>query len=393
MFEFSGPILTSKSWLNRAQIIRYFNTEMQINDAVYSSDDVINLKKAIDKIDIDNSFDLGLGGTSFRFFCFLISRKSGDYKIKAAKRLLDRPQQEIINILSQLGVRVKMAEDYLHIASKGWQGNVITCAAGDSSQFVSGLLLSSWNLDFDLKVEVKKPISSRDYLDLTLDILTKSGLKFLSDETDSCLSLHIYAKQSPLSIQLAAEPDVSSVFSLAAAAVVNGNIRVENWCENTVQPDRVFLEVFKEMQIPYVVSNGVFYQKRQESWKSLNFNLKNAPDLFPVLSVLCALAEGKSILYGAENLKFKESNRIEKTAELLKMCGYSCGKTNDGLVIFGSKQKNKIQHQIVFDPDHDHRMAMAAGILKLAGYDILIKNSEVVSKSYPDFWKNTGLSV
>jgi 3-phosphoshikimate 1-carboxyvinyltransferase len=118
--------------------------------------------------------------------------------------------------------------------------------------------------------------------------------------------------------------------------------------------------------------------------KSIRLNLKDNPDLFPVMAVLCALAKGESSLRGAAQLNHKESNRITKVSELLRKIKRPHKTYEDGIEIFGVLASEKESFQ--YETDQDHRLAMAAGILKLAGYDIEVINPEVVNKSFPEFW-------
>ena len=102
---------------------------------------------------------------------------------------------------------------------------------------------------------------------------------------------------------------------------------------------------------------------------------------------LCALAEGNSELYGAPQLVYKESDRIAKMKELLSATGRTVETTNDGVKIGGKFSPG----EILFDPDHDHRLAMAAGVLMLAGVPIRLKHPQVTDKSFPGFWPAIGV--
>jgi len=390
MFIFNGPLLISKSWLNRAVIIQHFNKNKTFLPQA-DSDDVINLKKAIDSIGQSSSFYLGLGGTSFRFFSFLISRYPGRWALKAHERLLERPQQETIDTLNCVGVKAEFVKNELLIESHGWKiKNKIICSADLSSQFASGLLLSCWNLDFDAEINIKKPMVSSGYLQMTLEMLRQAGMQLIISENEDALSIKIPKNQKVMQDNLEAELDISSAFSLIVAAVLNGNVKITNWKSRSIQPDYIFLEIFKKMNISFNTEGHQFLIVKQEAIMALEFNLNRAPDLFPSLAVLCAFAEGVSILHGARQLKDKESNRLQKTQELLWLMGVRTEALADGLKIYGKSSTRDLNKKIKFNPDHDHRMAMAAALFKLKGYNIEITQPEVVRKSYPNFWKDIG---
>ncbi len=382
MFQFSGDLEISKSWMNRALILQSFDPHMHIQgDSM--AEDVKLLKSAlVDFVKNKKEFYTGLGGTTFRFLAFRLSRSPGEYFIRADEKLLSRPQNEIVNILKQLGVDAELNAKGLKIKSNGWQKptNVLKINSKDSSQFLSALALSSLDLSFDLPMAVFEKITSEGYFEMTLQMLKICGIEFGK------------AGQKNKMISLDGEVDVSSAFSLIAAAVLNGDICIKNWTENSTQPDIRFLDFFQIMNIRFESKKNSFKIQKQNNFRSLSADLSNCPDLFPVLSVLCAFADGESNLFNAPQLKNKESDRIEKTFELLNRCGFSIEKKSDGLIIQGNPEHTyKPKDFILFDPDHDHRMAMAAGLLMIKGFPIRLPDMSVVNKSYPQFFQHIGI--
>lgn len=396
MFSFCGPMLASKSWLNRALVIQHFNPHIKINE-LSQSEDVVALTQAIRRLahsgGREQNYELGLGGTTLRFFSFLVSRQVGDFKLNAHERLMLRPQQEIETVLRQLGVECQVDNKSVHIRSSGWKipHKPVTVSASLSSQFISGLLLCCWDLPQGLIIEIKKPLLSVAYLDMTVDLLKSAGMRIMLKEEEECLFISIPPGQKSDVVELKAELDISSAFSLFGAAIVNGRAHITNWNSQSYQPDLKMMEFFKLMEISYHVDGADFMIEKQASWKGLTADLSQCPDLFPVLSVLCALANGDSHLYGAAQLQFKESDRIEKTAELLDLAGFSFVKMSDGIKIKGRSASTHLR-EVDFFPAHDHRMAMAAALLKLAGWKINILQPETVNKSYPTFWQHIGVA-
>jgi 3-phosphoshikimate 1-carboxyvinyltransferase len=131
----------------------------------------------------------------------------------------------------------------------------------------------------------------------------------------------------------------------------------------------------------------VLHVKKARPLKPLHFNLNDTPDLFPVLACLCAFTSGECRLSGAAQLVHKESNRLQKTAELLQQAGVPHRVLRDGIVIRG-QGLDFVPPAFAFDPDQDHRMAMAAAVFKGLNKKIKIKSPHVVNKSYPQFWKD-----
>ncbi len=369
--------------MNRALILQSFQSELEIiGDS--SSHDVQLLKTALEQFRSGQTeFYAGLGGTTFRFLAFRVSRKAGNYLIRADQKLLNRPQTEIIQILKQFEVHAEFNSEGLVISSQGWKKpkGPIHVGTTESSQFLSALALSSVDLDFDFVCQTSDAFTSQAYFEMTVQLLKKCGIHFGQ------------AHQKIQPMTLSGEIDVSSAFSLISAAILGGRVQIQNWNSESTQPDIHFLNLFREMNIQFIAEEDNFEISAQSEFQAVRADLSSCPDLFPVLAVLCAFAHGESVLYNAPQLKFKESDRIEKTFELLSRCGFQVEKTNEGMIIQGEPDKiYKAKDLILFDPAHAHRMAMAAALLKLKGFPIQISDVTVVNKSYPQFFQHIGFS-
>lgn len=392
MFHFCGPLESSKSWMNRALILQSFDRSVAI-DGISSSDDVQLLYKALkDFSQGGTEFYAGLGGTTFRFLALRLSREVGNFFIRAEKELLSRPQIELLNVFSQLGVRAEIKANGLEIDSSGWKEHqgILKISTRESSQFLSATLLSAVDLHFDLHIAIEDEVISEDYFKYTLNMLEEAGLKTIQFED----SIFLKKNQKITTRQFKSEVDVSSAFSLMAAAALAGSAEIENWKSSSAQPDMQFLQFFKKMKIDFIQTETSLKVKQHRHLSALEADLGHCPDLFPVLSVLCAFASGESHLYGASQLKYKESDRIAKTAELLAKCGFQVKALDDGIKIQGEPDlKYNLRKEILFDPDHDHRMAMAAAILKLKEFPLRWLDPEVINKSYPHFYQHIGLDI
>ncbi|MBC7458703.1 MAG: hypothetical protein H7235_10515, partial [Bdellovibrionaceae bacterium] len=334
MFNFQGKLDISKSWMNRALIIQSFDPEAIFIEGSSSSQDVLLLRQALkDLADSKKEFYAGLGGTTFRFLALRVSRHVGEFFIHAEPTLLARPQNELLNIFQQLGIQAQFEAQGLRIKSQGWKEpkGILKVCTNESSQFLSAVLLNSVNLSFDLHIRIEDEVISADYFKYTLQLLKQCGIKAIEFED----SIFIAKSQKLTHMALLGEVDMSSAFSLVVAAVFGGSIKIENWSSETLQPDIQFLKFFQRMGIQFEVQGHHFKISQQHQYKNLSANLNSCPDLFPVLAVLCAFSKGESHLYGATHLKFKESDRILKTTELLKKCGFDVQELEDGMRIKG----------------------------------------------------------
>jgi 3-phosphoshikimate 1-carboxyvinyltransferase len=393
VFKFTGNLDISKSWMNRALIVQSFDEKNISIEGESNSQDVVLLKAALTDLENEKTeFYAGLGGTTFRFLALRVSRQPGNFFIRAEPQLLARPQLEIVHVLKQLGVDAVLESNGLRIKSEGWKepSKSLIVSTRESSQFLSSVLLSSINLDFDLLVKVDDEVISADYFKYTLQFLETCGLKLIQFEN----SIFIKKSLKPDVRIVKGEIDISSAFALISAAVIGGKVEINNWNAKSNQPDIHFLELFKKMNIIFKQLGDCFVIEKQIAFQSLSASLASCPDLFPVLSVLCAFAEGESHLFGAPQLKFKESDRIKKTEELLLKCGFQVQAMDDGIKIIGNPDlKYILKKEILFNPEHDHRMAMAAAILKIKGFPVRLSDWTVVNKSYPQFYQHIGLDL
>ncbi|MEL7659155.1 MAG: 3-phosphoshikimate 1-carboxyvinyltransferase, partial [Bacillota bacterium] len=107
-------------------------------------------------------------------------------------------------------------------------------------------------------------------------------------------------------------------------------------------------------------------------------------DELPVIAVAAAFAEGRTVIKDAEELKVKESNRINAMETELRKAGVDVIATDDGLVINGGKSL----HGAIFETYHDHRIAMSMAVLAQAADGISrIENPQCINISYPDFFE------
>ena len=397
MFKFVGELELSKSWLNRMLILNSFSQTISFRGSS-SADDCCLLDQALQEFkDGKNHFNAGKGGTTFRFLAFRISRIKGNYKVALDESLLKRPLDDLIQILEQLGVKSYLnSKNEFEIHSQGWcdTKEYIQINSNKSSQFLSGLLLSSIECPFDIKIKINRPIASESYFEYTLKLLNQVGVQYAINKNENELMIEIKKNQFIKIDELQSELDISSAFTICSAAVLSGEVQITNWNKESNQPDKVFLKYFDMMNISYIENNNLFSIQKANKYKAIEVNLQNAPDLFPVLAVLCSFAEGISYLFGADQLIYKESNRLEKTIELLNKCQVKIEVVENGIKIHGDPNRTYYKKDLIlFDTASDHRMAFAAALFILKKYPIKMNDPKVISKSYPQFYEHIGLNL
>lgn len=390
-FQFTGNIPASKSVLNRALIAQSYFPELKLTGDS-RCEDVLHMKEALRHLSPHQSMILnaGEGGTTFRFLTLRASRTPGSHQIQAHPRLLQRPQAEIISLLSRFGVKAEMTATGMSIFSKGWvrpEGDLVVDSS-ESSQYASSLVLNAWSLPFELTFSLSPKKVSESYFLLTLEMLSDMGMNI--DRSGD--QVRIPANQQINVSHYAVEPDMSSLFTMAAAGTLNGQVEIQNFPRRTSQPDQIFLKLFEQMKIPFSLEGQTLKVNRCASFQALECDLKEAPDLFPVLAVLCALASGESKLFGAPQLAHKESNRIEQVSKLFNIVGIGHMALPDGMVIHGCSPPPS-KASLSYDPNQDHRMVMAATLFNLRWQNpnFRVLHPEVVNKSLPEFFGMLGV--
>lgn len=387
-FEFTGAIDSSKSLFNRALMVQshFPNFDVRGNS---NCDDVRAMKKGIANLLRKQPIDCGAAGTVLRFMAFRVARDKGEHILTGTERLLSRPQSEIHYVLQQLGVSATTEKDGVHIKSEGWKKPMmpVVVRREDSSQFASGLALSAWNLDWNLDFKFTGSLVSEPYWEMTHEFLRQIGMTI---ERKGDLWT-IPAKQTLALKGYNVEPDYSSMATIAILATLSGSASFTNHGASSLQPDYAFTELLKASGSQPLLQGNKITFKKVDSLRPQKISMANNPDLFPSFAVLCSYAVGDSVLSDAPHLINKESNRIEKTAELLKKAGVKTWAVDGGLGIEG-RGRDWTPRNFEFDPDQDHRMAMAAGIYRFLNNGVRITDPGVVDKSFPDFWKILGMA-
>ena len=384
-FYFLGKAPLSKSLLNRALIVRGWFSDFDIQ-GTSPCDDIQIMTKALEN-PTQGEINCGLSATAFRFLALYLSRKGGEYFLTGEPSLLNRPMQELPIILSQLGASAIRKEKGWKITSSGWkpQGDYVNIPYKTTSQYASGLLLSGWNLKRDLFFSLNRNQVSFAHFQMTLDFVRQLGMEVKGEETEYCIP----AGQTLKVFHYKPEQDQNCLFALAALATLSGKAVFSDWTENSLQPEAIFPNILEKMGVSLKKEEKTLTVFKTENLKPFEIDLCSTPDLFPVLSVLCARANGISRLSGLRHLAFKESHRLNQMETLFQLANIPLKKTEETFTIHGKESWNPVK-PFEFDGTGDHRIIMAAALLQKTGVPVHIKRKEAVNKSFPDFFKYIG---
>jgi shikimate kinase/shikimate 5-dehydrogenase len=245
-------------------------------------------------------------------------------------------------------------------------------------------------LEREFSLEVLEPIRSRGYLDLTLKMLRAVGVHVQEQVIPEGLRLIVPARSviSPAAV-LVCEGDWSTAAALMAvgAALPLGApiLELKGLSPTSLQPDRVFIDWLGAMgaRVEWMGSSLTVFPSRQ-SLRGIRVSGERSPDLVPVFAALAAIAEGRSEVHSAPQLRHKESDRIALGVRLANLLGAQAHETVDGFVVDSSAGR-ELPRSGGWSTDHDHRQVMAAYVAFAGGARFTIDDVSVVTKSAPEF--------
>jgi 3-phosphoshikimate 1-carboxyvinyltransferase len=379
-------ITGSKSETNRLLLLQaLFPTITLANTS--NSDDSEVMQKALKGN--DEIVDIHHAGTAMRFLTAYFAVNEGrEVVMTGSSRMQERPIKILVEALEQLGAKISYEKEvgYPPIRIKGQKvtASKVTMAANVSSQYISALLLVAPKLENGLELTLEGDITSIPYIKMTLALLNDLNIKTSFEGN----VIKVYPKPEVESKVMTVESDWSSAsyfFSLAALSE-QASISLTSYKETSLQGDSALVEIYAKMGVEtrFEGNKMTLTKKQNFNFETVNFELNNTPDIAQTIVVTCLGLGIGCHLTGLHTLKIKETDRLEALRIELTKLGANISVTNDSLTLVAS---NHINPNIAIATYNDHRMAMAFAPLALR-VPIIIDNAEVVSKSYPDFWKD-----
>ena len=324
---------------------------------------------------------VGNAGTAMRFLTALASLCNGETTITGNKRMQQRPIKDLLDGLEQLGVKSESNNGYppVKIHGNGLRGGSVKLKGDVSNQYISSILMCAPYAKKDVSIKVIGKITSRPYLDITLDVMKNFGVNVKNSNYKNFI---VKAGMGYVAKNYKIEGDASNAsYFWAAAAVTKGKVMVKNINPGSKQGDIKFADVLKRMGC-VVKKGGDFIKVEGSGLKSLEIDMNEMPDLVPTLAVTSVFAGSTTTIRNVPNLRLKETDRLRALAFELRKIGANVDEMTDGLKI----KRRRLQKAII-ETYNDHRMAMSFAVAGLAISGIRIKNPACVNKSFPDFWE------
>lgn len=326
----------------------------------------------------DLILDAKNSGTTARILAGIVSMFDTPIKITGDSSLKKRPMGPLLDALSQLGVECTSDDGKPPVEIKGSnKGGKVTIDGSVSSQFITSLLMVSPMLQNDSDIVVTGTQVSRPYLDVTVKMMRLFG----ADVSSGNNTFHVKGNTGYTPHDYDVPADFSSAAFPLVAGALGGKVTIEGLQMDDPQGDKVILDILKDVGATVKIDgNSVTVEKNRI--KAIDIDIGACPDLFPILAVLLSTAEGTSRLYGAPQLKYKESDRIRTTVDMLKAIGADAEATDDGCVIKGKKELNGG----AVSTEKDHRIMMAAAIASIVcKNEVIMDDAECYMVSYPMF--------
>ncbi|MFI3114926.1 MAG: 3-phosphoshikimate 1-carboxyvinyltransferase [Clostridia bacterium] len=328
-----------------------------------------------------NEINCNESGSTLRFFVPIFSLTNKEVNFLGKNRLLIRPQAIYEEIFKSRNL--EFSQDDKKLTIKGSLKADRYELLGDvSSQFISGLLFALPLVDGDSEIHISEPYESRSYVDLTMQMLADFGIEVKYTDNNT---LFVKGNQKYKACDHTVEGDFSQFGFFAVLGAINNTIICDGLNHNSKQGDRQMVDILKDCGINIqAIDNG--YKIENSTINPVDIDLKDCPDLGPILTVLCANSTEKCTIYNAGRLRIKESDRIlAMETELLKF-GINISSTDDVITING---QNKFDTDDITCGHKDHRIVMALAILgTICQKTITITEAEYIKKSYPNFFED-----
>ncbi len=395
----------SKSITNRALLIAALaDGASTLEDALFS-DDTGYMAEAWERLGVavhaavsGNRFDVdgcggaipagsaelfaGNAGTAMRFLVAALCLGHGRFRIDGTARMRQRPIQDLIDALTQLGARLHCAADPgcppVVIEADGLPGGRTRIAAAKSSQFLSAVLLVAPYARAAVEVEVVGPLVAAPYIDMTIGVMRAFGVTVTRDAYRG----FVVQPQHYRGRRYRVEPDASSAhYFLAAAALTGGRVRVSGLSYASLQGDVHFADILEQMGAEVRRGDDFLEVRGGTPLDGIDADLNLMSDTMPTLAALAPFARRPVTIRNVAHVRLQESDRLHAVATELQRLGVRVRERDDGLVI----EPSAIRPAVVQTYD-DHRIAMAFALIGLRVAGIGIRDPACVSKTFPDYF-------
>ena len=335
--------------------------------------------------------NIGAAGTAMRFLtAYFATREGREVVIDGTDRMRQRPIGVLVDALRQLGADIEYveAEGYppLKITGTRLHGGALTVSGSVSSQYITAILLIAPVIG-GITLTIEGEIMSRPYIDMTLALMARYGVKAEWREN----VIHVPAGEyTALDFTVEADWSAASYWWAMQAIVPQSRISLKGLEPQSLQGDSRIAELMSQMG---VTGNwcGRYLDLRSNGGVgcccSTFADLSGTPDIAQTLVVMLCLMGRPFRITGLRTLRIKETDRLEALRTELRKLGYVVKVEGDDAISWHleTTAAEASPHICTY---HDHRMAMAFAPAAIRFPGLIIDDAQVVSKSYPLFWEH-----
>lgn len=387
----------SKSFANRLLVIKaIMGKPMNVDSS--ASEDIKALAHGIESSD-KHEVNIGAAGTAMRFLLAYYAAKPGtDIILDGSDRMRRRPVKILVEALKELGADIEYTAEEgfppVKIKGKKLEGGSIRLRADVSSQYTTALMLIGPMMAKGLTITLEGEPVSTSYIKMTAAIMRDCGIDAEITGNEIEINSGIYHLPPKLEdIDWTAASYWAEIVALSA-----GFISLPGLDPESNQGDVKMLEIFNKLGVDHAElddEKGLELMAHPEVHSRIDLDLSDNPDLAQTVIVTCILLNIPFNICGLSTLRIKETDRLEALkTELLK---FGCMVEIDGNDTLRWDGKTYPIHQRpIIETYSDHRMAMSFAPAAILLPGIVIKDADVVNKSYPGFWddlRSAGFSV
>lgn len=335
--------------------------------------------------------NIGAAGTAMRFLtAYFATREGREVVIDGTERMRQRPIGVLVDALRQLGADIEYveAEGYppLKITGTRLHGGALTVSGSVSSQYITAILLIAPVIG-GITLTIEGEIMSRPYIDMTLALMARYGVKAEWREN----VIHVPAGEyTALDFTVEADWSAASYWWAMQTIVPQSRITLKGLEPQSLQGDSRIAELMSQMG---VTGNwcGRYLDLRSNGGVgcccSTFADLSGTPDIAQTLVVMLCLMGRPFRITGLRTLRIKETDRLEALRTELRKLGYVVKVEGDDAISWHleTTAAEASPHICTY---HDHRMAMAFAPAAIRFPGLIIDDAQVVSKSYPLFWEH-----
>ena len=330
-------------------------------------------------------------GSTLRFMIPIAAALGYRCRFEMSGNLGKRPLDVYYDIFDKNGIKYKKGENYLEIDGNLNAGEY-DIPGNISSQFITGMLFALSMLEEDSLLKITDKIESKSYIDITLQCLKDFGIEI---ENNNYRKFRIKGnqkykcrKEKQGYNKYTVEGDFSQGAFFLCADAIGNDVNIKGLRRDSIQGDKATLDILERMGCERIYNESNDIKMKVNSLNSTVIDATDCPDIIPVLSVCAAFANGTTEIINAKRLRIKECDRLSAINEELSKLGASIEEKEDSLIIHGNGNK-KLKGGCEVWSHKDHRICMMLSIAStICEEDIIIKDAECISKSYPRFFED-----